>query len=421
MTVDTIMKKPSGKLTKPELLAPAGDLARARTAILYGADAVYLGGMNFSLRSRASNFTMDDIKAACDFAHAHHARVHVTVNVIPHAEDFIGLKEYVQALEDAGVDAAIVASPAIMKLIKENTSHIEVHGSTQMSITNVRAAKFLHETLGIDRVVLGRECTMAEVQAITKECPVETEAFIHGGMCVNYSGRCTLSNRMTLRDANRGGCAQSCRWQYRLFAGDTQINDENSWFTMGSRDLMAGRWIKDLMAAGVSSLKIEGRMKTEYYVANVVSGYRRLIDDLYEHDGSISDESLAKHIAQIMRGENREVCDGFYGGIAAKDSIIYHENSNNHVNHDFLGTIMHYDRDSHTAWMQVRNAFDNGEKAEVLSPGREIREITLSSVQNDQEEYLETVRKPMSIIHFVTKEELAAGDIIRKAADDDTD
>ena len=262
---------------------------------------------------------------------------------------------------------------------------------------------------------------MAEVQAITKECPVETEAFIHGGMCVNYSGRCTLSNRMTLRDANRGGCAQSCRWQYRLFAGDTQINDENSWFTMGSRDLMAGRWIKDLMAAGVSSLKIEGRMKTEYYVANVVSGYRRLIDDLYEHDGSISDESLEKHIAQIMRGENREVCDGFYGGIAAKDSIIYHENSNNHVNHDFLGTIMRYDRDSHTAWMQVRNAFDNGEKAEVLSPGREIREITLSSVQNDQEEYLETVRKPMSIIHFVTKEELATGDIIRKAADDDTD
>ena len=421
MTVDTIMKKPSGELKKPELLAPAGDLARARTAILYGADAVYLGGMNFSLRSRASNFTMTDIKAACDFAHAHHARVHVTVNVIPHAEDFIGLKEYVQALEDAGVDAAIVASPAIMKLIKENTSHIEVHGSTQMSITNVRAAKFLHETLGIDRVVLGRECTMAEVQAITKECPVETEAFIHGGMCVNYSGRCTLSNRMTLRDANRGGCAQSCRWQYRLFAGDTQINDENSWFTMGSRDLMAGRWIKDLMAAGVSSLKIEGRMKTEYYVAIVVSGYRRLIDDLYEHDGSISDESLEKHIAQIMRGENREVCDGFYGGIAAKDSIIYHENSNNHVNHDFLGTIMRYDRDSHTAWMQVRNAFDNGEKAEVLSPGREIRDITLSSVQNDQEEYLETVRKPMSIIHFVTKEELAAGDIIRKAADDDTD
>ncbi|MEE8806825.1 MAG: U32 family peptidase [Lactimicrobium sp.] len=421
MTVDIIMRKPSGKLKKPELLAPAGDLSRARTAILYGADAVYLGGMNFSLRSRASNFTMDDIKAACDFAHAHHARIHVTVNVIPHGEDFIGLKEYVQALEDAGVDAAIVASPSIMKLIKENTTHIEVHGSTQMSITNVRAAKFLHETLGIDRVVLGRECTMKEVEEITANCPIETEAFIHGGMCVNYSGRCTLSNRMTLRDANRGGCAQSCRWQYRLFENDRQINDENSWFTMGSRDLMAGRWIKDLMKAGVSSLKIEGRMKTEYYVANVVSGYRRMIDDLYEHDGNISDEKLEAHIAQIMRGENREVCDGFYGGIASQDSIIYHENSNNHVNHDFLGTIMRYDRDTHTAWMQVRNAFDNHEKAEVLSPGREIRNITLSSIQNDQDEYLDTVRKPMSIIHFASEDELAAGDIIRKAADDDTD
>ena len=273
-------KQLSNRFHKPELLAPAGDLKRAKTAILYGADAVYLGGQFFSLRSRASNFTLEDIQEACAFAKEHGARIHVTCNIIPHNEDFDGLEEYLKKLEEFGVTAIIVASPSIMKLARKVAPKLEVHCSTQMSITNVETAIFMHDVFGIDRAVLARECNMEDIYDITEKCPVETEAFIHGGMCVNYSGRCTLSNRMTLRDANRGGCAQSCRWAYHLYDGKNEISDD-ALFTMGSKDLFTADYMYDLMNAGVSSLKIEGRMKTEYYVATIVSGYRHLIDELY--------------------------------------------------------------------------------------------------------------------------------------------
>ena len=245
---DIMDRKPSDK--RIELLAPAGDLKRAKTAILYGADAVYLGGMRFSLRSRASNFTMEDIREACEFAHAHGSKIHVTVNMIPHDEDFEGLEEYLRELEALGVDAIISASPAVMALARRNTQRMEIHCSTQMSVTNAAAADWLKETLGIDRVVLARECTMEDVRQITAHCSADTEAFIHGGMCVNISGRCTLSNRMTLRDANRGGCAQSCRWMYDIYEDGRKINDETQ-FTMGSKDLFTADRIADLIEAGV--------------------------------------------------------------------------------------------------------------------------------------------------------------------------
>ena len=271
--------KQSDRFCKPELLAPAGDLARAKLAIRYGADAVYLGGQSYSLRSRASNFTMEDIEEACRFAKDHGARIHVTVNMIPHEEDFEGLIEYLQKLESYGVTAIIAASPSVHALAYQYAPKLERHCSTQMSVTNLAAAEYLKDALHLDRVVLARECSMEDIRDIARHCSIETEAFIHGGMCVNYSGRCTLSNRMTLRDANRGGCAQSCRWNYHLFEDGCEIT-EDQLFTMSSRDLSVSQYMYELMDAGVASLKIEGRMKTEYYVASIVSGYRLLIDEI---------------------------------------------------------------------------------------------------------------------------------------------
>ena len=291
-------------MEKIELLAPAGDLEKAKTAILYGADAVYLGGKKFSLRSRASNFDIEDIKAACDFAKKHNSSIHVTVNIIPHESDFEGLKEYLKALEEIGVKAIIVASPSIAVLAKEVASKLEVHLSTQLSITNAKSVDYFND-INPDRVVLARECTIDNIKHITKHLNIKTEAFIHGGMCVNYSGRCTLSNAMTLRDANRGGCAQSCRWKYHLYDADVKISDDDILFSMSSKDLMAVDKIYDMIEANVSSLKIEGRMKSNYYIATVVKTYRKLIDEIYETKSRPSDDRIKYYEKEISKAENR--------------------------------------------------------------------------------------------------------------------
>ncbi len=398
-------------MKKPELLAPAGDLARAKTAILYGADAIFLGGQNFSLRSRASNFSLDDIKEICLFAKQRNARVHVTVNIIPHEEDFNGLKEYLQKLELYGVTAIIVASPAIMKLAKEVAPKLEVHCSTQMSIMNAESAKFLVEEFHLDRVVLARECSITEVKDIIANCPVEVEAFIHGGMCVNYSGRCTLSNRMTLRDANRGGCAQSCRWEYHLFEAQHELSKEQL-FTMSSKDLMAADYLYNLMAANVSSLKIEGRMKTEYYVANVVRAYRALIDAIWAKQAALSKSEMAEHLKEIARVENRQTAGGLYAGINDEDTILYHRTSNNDVNHDFVSTIIDYQ--NNTAIMQVRNAFQVGEVLEVLSPGLPKRSFIVKTICNADGEYMERAKRPMEIVFLPIPFVVKKNDIIRR-------
>lgn len=407
----TTVRKRSDRFTKPELLAPAGDLLRAKIAIRYGADAVYLGGQSFSLRSRASNFTMEDIKEACAFARGYGARIHVTVNMIPHEEDFEGLREYLKQLEEFGVTAIIAASPSVLKTAQECAPKLERHCSTQMSVTNLATAEYLKEALNLDRVVLARECSMEDIYEIAGNCSIETEAFIHGGMCVNYSGRCTLSNRMTLRDANRGGCAQSCRWYYNLYEGDKKINDEQM-FTMSSRDLSASSYMYDLMNAGVASLKIEGRMKTEYYVASVVSGYRHLIDEIYEKGAPLDEERQAYHRHQIMRGENRETCTGFYSGDADYNSLIYYVQNNNHVNHDFLGTVKEVN--GNEILMEVRNQFRTGEQLEVMTPGFDNRQFTVNEITDEKGMNMEKANHPMQIVRISVPFEVGNGDIIRR-------
>lgn len=404
----------SKKRRKPELLAPAGDLKRCLTAIRYGADAVYIGGRSFSLRSRASNFSLDDIREACAFANAHGSRIHVTVNIIPHEEDFDGLREYLQQLQEAGVTAIIVASPAIMKLARQCAPQLEIHCSTQLSVTNAAAARFFAEHLQADRVVLARECTLRDAADITDACPAETEAFIHGGMCVNYSGRCTLSNRMTLRDANRGGCAQSCRWLYHLYEGDRELSDDDL-LTIGSKDLMAMKRIAGLMKAGVSSFKIEGRMKTEYYVASVVSAYRHLIDEIWEADGELDEERMAWHRRQIMYAENRDTCEGFYGGRAMDDSLIFHMTSNADVNHDFLGTVKGYDPQTKTALIETRNVFAVDDTVEILSPLGIHEAFAVVSIRSAEGEELTASRRPMVTVAVPVPFEVHTDDILRRA------
>lgn len=397
-------------MKKIELLAPAGDLQKAKTAILFGADAVFLGGKKFSLRTRASNFEVDDIKEACEFAKKHGSVIHVTVNIIPHESDFEGIIEYLQKLEEIGVKAIIVASFTIASLARKYASKLEVHMSTQLSITNSRIIEYLDD-IKPDRIVLARECTMDEVKYITKNVNIETEAFIHGGMCVNYSGRCTLSNAMTLRDANRGGCAQSCRWKYHLYDGDIELSDDEVLFSMSSKDLMAVDKIYDLIDAGVASLKIEGRMKSNYYIATVVKTYRKLIDEIYETGKRPSKERIEYYQKEISKAENRLTSSGFYNGLPNSDSHLYGINGAG-VTHDFVGLVLKQDNDE--TLIQCRNVFRINDLLEVFGPQIDNERFVVNSIINVDDEVIEVANQPMSIVKIKIPFKVNEGDMLRK-------
>ena len=395
-----------------ELLAPAGDLERAKTAIRFGANAVYLGGKRFSLRSRASNFDIDDIKEACDFAREHGASIHVTVNIIPHEEDLEGIEDYLVTLQSIGVKAIIVASLSIIEIARRVAPKLEVHLSTKMSTTNSDAIKF-YKMLNCDRVVLARECNIDQIRQICKHSDIPIEAFIHGGMCVNYSGRCTLSNQMTYRDANRGGCAQSCRWKYDLFEDGNKISDYDCMFSMSSKDLMAVDYVYDMMDANVTSLKIEGRMKTNYYIATVVKTYRSLIDEIASNNGQLSSDRLAYYRKQIAKAENRPCASGFYGGMPNKDTHLYGVNGAG-VTHDFVGLVLDYDEVNHEAVVQSRNVFRVNDELEVFGPHLDDKSFVVKSIKNSDNEFIEVSNRPMDVVRIPLDFKVEAFDMIRR-------
>lgn len=400
------------KKKKIELLAPAGDLERAKVAIRYGADAVYLGGKRFSLRSRSSNFEIEDIREAVKFANQYSSAIHVTVNMIPHNDDLEGLEEYLIQLEEAGVTAIIAASPTIITTAKKVASKLEVHLSTQMSSTNLDCIQFYQE-MGVDRVVLGRECSMKEIQHIATHSPVEIEAFIHGGMCVNYSGRCTLSNAMTLRDANRGGCAQSCRWKYHLLAGNEVISDPAIPFSMSSKDLLAFPFIQPMMEAGVASLKIEGRMKSAYYIATVVKTYRMLIDEILENPNCLTPQRIQYYANEFAKAENRPTSFGFLEHIPSHQDHLYGVNGAG-VTHDFLALVLNYDKENGLAVLQVRNHFKKGEVMEVFGPHIHNQCFEVKAIWNQDQQQIELCNKPMEIVKVAIPFVVEAGDMIRR-------
>ena len=390
-----------------ELLAPAGDLEKLKIAVLYGANAVFIGGLKFSLRSRASNFTISDIKEGCDFAHKHGAQVHVTCNIVMHEIDIDDILDYLKALEEAGVDAIIASSITILKLVKEHTK-MEAHVSTQTSTINTEAVKF-YQDLGVDRVVLGRELSLEEIKEVKENTNIDLEVFIHGGMCVSYSGRCMLSNNMTNRDANRGGCAHSCRWNYDLYSNEELINPEGDYFAMSSKDLCAIKIIPDLMKLGINSFKIEGRMKSLHYIATIVKAYRTIIDDVYNN--SLKDFSYYE--AMIAKAENRLTSTGFLKGLPTINEQLYDLNLTL-PSKDFVGIVLDYDKETKKVTIEQRNYFLPNTNLEVFGPNHnEI--IKIGEIFDKDEVSLDAARHPRQIVHIYSDYEFEINDLLRLA------
>lgn len=397
-------------MSKIELLAPAKDLFKAKIAIDYGANAVYIGGKNYSLRSRASNFTIDEIKELVQYAHPRDARVYVTCNIVFHNEDFEGFEDYVLQLDDAGVDAVIVSSFAALKIIKRVAPHLPVHLSTQQSIVNSDACNMMH-IYGADRVILGRECSMKDISNIAEKTIVPLEVFIHGGMCANYSGRCTLSNRTTNRDANRGGCAHSCRWAYELYDGEILKNKNKTIFSMSSKDLNAMQYIKKLMDLGICSLKIEGRMKSEYYIAQLVKTYRNLIDEI-QVNGELSKDRITYYLLELRKAENRPCSSGFFSGKCDENKTLYDENGAG-VTHEYVALVKSFDIATQIATIEIKNVFKKGDILEVFGPEVNNKQFFAPELKTEEDEVIEEANHPTQILKIEVPFEVHENDMIR--------
>ncbi len=395
-------------MKKPELLAPAGDLEKLKIALIYGADAVFIGGKQFSLRARASNFDLEDIQSAVDFAHARHKKVYVTTNIIPHPEDLAGLVDYLKALEAIKVDGIIAASSTIIEAAKTHTN-LTIHLSTQQSITNEYGVNFWHQR-GVERVVLGRELDLHEIDHIKRHTHAEIEVFIHGGMCVSYSGKCTLSNHMTERDANRGGCAHSCRWNYDLYEAGLKKNVSMP-FSMSAKDLQSVKQISKLIDIGVDSLKIEGRMKSIHYIATVVKTYRQLIDEITED----IEVSIPQYLLEIKKAENRLTSHGFMQGMTTINEQLYDLRSEQPTQ-EFVGLVLEYDPKTQSAIIEQRNKFVSGDILERFSPIESPLSFKVTEIYDDKNTLVDTAPHPKQRLRLVVPFPLAPFDMLRKIA-----
>ena len=370
---------------KPELLAPAGNMEKCKMALLYGADAVYLGGNKFGLRAYAANFNKAEIKEAVEFAHSLGKKVYVTVNIFAHNEDIAELPEYLLSLEKAGVDALLISDFGVWNIARQVVPAMPLHVSTQANTCNWAAAE-AWKNLGAERVVLARELSIAEISEIGKKCDVELEVFVHGAMCISYSGRCYLSSYLTGRDGNRGECAQVCRWNYKLVEQnrpDQEFSieeDERGTYIMNSKDLCLLDLIPELAEAGVDSLKIEGRMKSVHYVATVVSVYRKAIDAWYSNPDEFVVKSEWKD--ELEKVSHRPYFYGFAVNKPDENGQIYTTSSYVQTR-DFVGIVTDYDKETNTAYIEQRNKMVAGEKLEVLMPDGTLLEIALNDMRDE--------------------------------------
>ncbi len=372
---------------KIELLSPAGDLGRLKIALLYGADAVYIGGQNYSLRANATNFSIEEMKEACDFAHHLGKKVYQTVNIVFHNEDIDGIYDYLKQAVDAGIDAFIVSDPFIISYIKKNFPKVEVHVSTQNSTTNIETVKFFQKE-GVDRVVPARELSKEEIKEIIDATGLDIEVFIHGAMCTFYSGRCTLSNYVTNRDSNRGGCSQVCR-----FAFDIENQDKK--FTMATKDLNLARYIQDMIEIGVASLKVEGRMRSHYYLATVMSSYRKIIDACY--DGTLTEELLEQQEKILSRVANRETSTHYFTHMA-DDTDQYYTGRQELSNQDFLAYVIDYDATNQIVTISERNYFEPGTDVEIFMPSGKVISFTIDKIYNENMHEIEKACHPEEIL-----------------------
>ena len=392
---------------KVELLAPAGDLERLKIALKYGADAVYIGGPLLNLRANAINFTFDEIKEATAFAHNLGKKVYVTVNIVLHNEELDSIDSYLKELEKSNVDAIIVSDPVVIEHALKNTN-LEVHLSTQASTINVEAVKFWKNE-GLTRIVLGRECTKEEIKEIIDNVDIEIETFIHGAMCAGYSGRCVMSNFLTNRDANRGGCSQICRWDFDLYNESKEEIKGDKPFTFCSKDLSMLRYIPDMIDLGITSFKIEGRMRSSYYIATVVSIYRKVIDDYLNN----KDYKYNKELENVLRRcANRDSVPQFFDG-NYDNSCSYYNGRVEVSNQDFLGIVLDYDKNNHIATIEERNYFKKGDKVEIFGPNHDIINYVFDEIIDEDGNIIDTVRHPKQVVRVFIEDELYVDDMIR--------
>jgi len=403
-------------LKKPELLAPAGNLEKLKMAILYGADAVYLGGKKFGLRAYGGNFSREEMIEGVKFAHERGRKVYVTVNIFPHNSDINSVLPYLKELQEINIDAVLVSDIGLFTLIKNEVPGLEVHISTQANNTNWMAVKAWQD-LGAQRVVLARELSFAEIREIREKTNVELEMFVHGAMCISYSGRCLISNYLTGRDSNRGACTQPCRWKYNLTEEKRPgqyfpiTEDENGTYFFNSKDLCLLPYLKDIIKCGVDSLKIEGRMKSIHYVASVVSAYRHAIDSYFENPETfaIKDE----WIEELNKVSHREYTSGFSYHKTSSDDQIYNTTSYEHTS-DFVGLVLAYDAETKVATIQQRNHLTVGQEIEFFQPDAPLFKQTITEMFNDEGISIDVAPHPQQIITMKMDKPVVPYTILRR-------
>ena len=409
-------------MKKIELLAPAGDLEKLKIAVIYGADAVYFGGESFSLRAGAGNLSIDEMKEGIEFAHERNVRCYMALNIFPHNEDIEPLTEYLESIRDIGIDAFIVSDPGVITLLKEIIPDAELHLSTQANMTNYKTANFWY-AMGVTRIVLARELSFEEIKEVRKNTPpqMEYEAFVHGAMCISYSGRCLLSNFMIERDANRGLCAHPCRWKYALVEEQRPgqyypiEEDDRGTYILNSRDLCMIEHIPELIESGLASLKIEGRMKSIFYVATVISAYRKAIDAYYADPEHY--EYDPKWLEEIKKVSHREFTTGFYFDRPTNKDQNYRTSA---YTRDFLftGLVRSYDPETGYAIVEQRNKMSIGDEIEIFGPGTDFFAQTLTEMYDEEGNPVDSAPHPQQILRIKVEQPVAENFMFRRRKDE---
>lgn len=416
--LEKVENQTNNKIKKPELLAPAGNLEKLKIAVHYGADAVFLGGQAYGLRSNADNFTMEEIKEGVTFAQHYGAKIYVTTNIIAHDENIEGLDEYLKNIETAGATGIIVADPLIIETCKRVAPNLEIHLSTQQSLSNYKAVEFWKNE-GLDRVVLARETGAMEMKEMKDKVDIEIESFIHGAMCIAYSGRCTLSNHMTARDSNRGGCCQSCRWDYDLLEVDEDgeldlYYDENAVtpFAMSPKDLKLIESIPKMMDIGVDSLKVEGRMKSIHYIATVVSVYRKVIDAYAEDPDNF--KIKPEWLTELEKCANRDTASAFIEGTPGYEEQMFGQQNKKNSAYDFCGLVLAYDDTTQLATIQQRNKFEPGDEIEFFGPEIDTFRQVVDTIYDEEGNQLDAARHPLQIVQIKVDHPIYTNNMMRK-------
>lgn len=405
-------------MKRPELLVPASSLEVLKVAVIFGADAVYIGGEAFGLRAKAKNFSMDDIREGIAFAHAHNVKVYITANILAHNADLEGVRGYFEELKEVGPDALIISDPGVFMIAREVCPEIDIHVSTQANNTNYATFNFWYRQ-GARRVVTARELSLVELKQIRENIPddLEMETFIHGAMCISYSGRCLLSNYFTGRDANHGACTHPCRWKYSIVEetrpGEYMpvYENERGTFIFNSKDLCMIEHIPEMFDTGVDSYKIEGRMKTALYVATVARTYRKALDD-YMEDPELYKKNMPWYLDQISNCTYRQFTTGFFFGKPDEDAQIY--DSNTYVKeYTYLGIVGEQNADG-LYRIEQRNKFSVGEVIEVMKPDGQNIEVTVQKILNEEGEAMESAPHPKQVLYIDLGHTLEQYDILRR-------